>query len=1028
MSTAHQIGLTSPIKGIERITEELRIERQRTNTLLQEKARIKNESESLKLSMEQQRVENQQLKEDCDNLKRQLEQLQTQNQSFSDAEERYLSHIQQKQHEIDEIKRLYDQCKNEYDNLIGKMEEQKAEINSLKLKSDSIDRNLSTKDDLIKSLKNELLEVRQVKMQLEQEKLTVYQQCLEQSDMNEALQTKLQLVDAVESGYQQTKLSNDELRIELENSMALNSSLNDQIHDLNNKLIEKVSMERDYQQKIAQLQQDCDELTTYIHDLELNRDDMISTIEAETCAREAALSKAETAVKNRSFLDNQLNDLKKLYESALEKNVMLEEENSLTKIKINALQEEVFSLQESIRNFELNQNSEISSSQAMTSEIETLRLQLQNMRKRLVQRDLEDEAGSLSPQAILDRELQGRQVYEGIISDLRAELDKLNVKYHQLVQKHDDLLLQSGRVEQLEAEVEMYKEMARNITAESQTMALTASEITERNLKSTHEKQNLLQELHNAEVELHSSKLESQRLREEINSLRDKLKQFHTNKLSSDKRATELLAVNAKLEASLEDFRQQYDLMTIDLDKAKRAIQEQNILLSEARAKQTEVEKLKADLEANLSQVTLNKQQLLQSNKKQQQDLDNMKHQQELLNQEISNLKAKYSSSLNLSNQLQSELSQLNLQNETLLQERDMVKRELAQLETQKAESQLNQLKREMEQTARDYEDYEKEKSIKDKMIQQLQLEMSKEKEKNVLFKMQISMLEERVKVLSQELSVYKSIDVYHSSMQIELQSYRNKEKLIDEGNFAGFSSLRNSSSLGYASRYTKNETDTNSNDLLGASRSIPTNLSSSVTQSISSPFRSKHMKSFSSSPRPSSIVSAFSQLEVPPPVPPQQGLFTSETPINDRFSLDEISSSDNNVNSELDHTHPPLPQEQYPTNNSPAINSKSKKSYLEEEDPKSPSSEDNYRETIRRQREARKEQREKQLRERIILVEKSRQTNKSSSFDLPPPPPLPNSTPKPTRSSSPNMTPPTSQSLSNSKWDSERARRLLSL
>jgi hypothetical protein len=45
-------------------------------------------------------------------------------------------------------------------------------------------------------------------------------------------------------------------------------------------------------------------------------------------------------------------------------------------------------------------------------------------------------------------------------------------------------------------------------------------------------------------------KTEAQRLRDELMSLREKLKVFHSQKLTADKKSTELLAANSKLEVS----------------------------------------------------------------------------------------------------------------------------------------------------------------------------------------------------------------------------------------------------------------------------------------------------------------------------------------------------------------------------------------------------------------------------------------------------------------------------------------------
>ena len=56
-----------------------------------------------------------------------------------------------------------------------------------------------------------------------------------------------------------------------------------------------------------------------------------------------------------------------------------------------------------------------------------------------------------------------------------------------------------------------------------------------------------------------------------------------------------------------------------------------------------------------------------------------------------------------------------------------------------------------------------------------------KEREKASLLKTQVGLLDERLRVAYQELSVYRSLDVYHSSLQSELQSMRTPKANVGE-------------------------------------------------------------------------------------------------------------------------------------------------------------------------------------------------------------------------------------------------------
>jgi hypothetical protein len=60
-------------------------------------------------------------------------------------------------------------------------------------------------------------------------------------------------------------------------------------------------------------------------------------------------------------------------------------------------------------------------------------------------------------------------VYENIIHDLRSELDIMHNKHNELQNKYSELHLRASRIEQLEEEIIMYKDMAKHITVEKQT-------------------------------------------------------------------------------------------------------------------------------------------------------------------------------------------------------------------------------------------------------------------------------------------------------------------------------------------------------------------------------------------------------------------------------------------------------------------------------------------------------------------------------------------------------------------------------
>jgi len=172
--------------------------------------------------------------------------------------------------------------------------------------------------------------------------------------------------------------------------------------------------------------------------------------------------------------------------------------------------------------------------------------------------------------------------------------------------------------------------------------------------------------------------------------------------------------------------------------------------------------------------------------------LEAVQHQRDMLQREHDVLREKINIQKQSLEQTQSENIRIRSDLEHAIIDRDRVKRDIAIKETQFNEQQLHDLKRDLEQTVTEWQGLEKEKSLKDKVIQQYKDDLRKEQEKSTLLKMQNDLLEERLKVANQELTVFRGINVYHSSMQAELQLYRKEKAAM---NSSGSLSMHNAMS-----------------------------------------------------------------------------------------------------------------------------------------------------------------------------------------------------------------------------------------
>ena len=59
-------------------------------------------------------------------------------------------------------------------------------------------------------------------------------------------------------------------------------------------------------------------------------------------------------------------------------------------------------------------------------------------------------------------------MYEGIISQLRVDIEQINTRYHETNRRCEEALRQAHLVPGLQEEIEMYKEISRHSSQESQ--------------------------------------------------------------------------------------------------------------------------------------------------------------------------------------------------------------------------------------------------------------------------------------------------------------------------------------------------------------------------------------------------------------------------------------------------------------------------------------------------------------------------------------------------------------------------------
>lgn len=401
--------MQSPLKGLERLSEELRIERQKAGDALQDLTRLRIQVATLAQSNDEKDATIEELRNACtqeqneaDNLRNELVNLET---DYNSLRESTSQHDVEYQHIYDDKLALQSEC----DTLNELLHEKDGQIAALTVKCNSLEGRGGAKDELLSKLKIEIQELRESHTVMEQEKLDILEELKNVQAWNEDLKVQLGSFEIMSDGYDQTRSSNDDLRAQLDAAQKAHASCLEQVRELNGKIKDKLANEVALEDTIRELRQEKEQFLKDLRDVESNRDQISDRVQAEINASEAAKERAEAAARGREFLDRQLHELQEKERETLRYNAALEEQLTLARTEISELQGEISSLREKLVQSE-SAVEQVSGMQAMVMEMDLLRAQLNDVRRQLLKRGVEDEAGVMAPQAIINREEQSRLV------------------------------------------------------------------------------------------------------------------------------------------------------------------------------------------------------------------------------------------------------------------------------------------------------------------------------------------------------------------------------------------------------------------------------------------------------------------------------------------------------------------------------------------------------------------------------------------------------------------------------------------
>ena len=219
----------------------------------------------------------------------------------------------------------------------------------------------------------------------------------------------------------------------------------------------------------------------------------------------------------------------------------------------------------------------------------------------------------------------------------------------------------------------------------------------------------------------------------------------------------------------------------MELERVQRRLADQISMSEDNKRRASQAEGYRKEMESLRVSVAASKSDFASREQELTGELQIIKQTKFLLVQEVESLKQKLDVQRRNLESCQADCSRGQHEIQEMRLEKERIRKELALQENSRADAQLHNLRRELEQTVGDWQLAEREKAAKDEGLMKVQRELSKEREKASLLKTQVALLDERLRVAYQELSVFRSLDVYHSTLHSELLHQRTTRSSPDK-------------------------------------------------------------------------------------------------------------------------------------------------------------------------------------------------------------------------------------------------------
>jgi chromosome segregation ATPase len=505
--------------------------------------------------------------------------------------------------------------------------------------------------------------------------------------------------------------------------------------------------------------------------LEDEKEELSKVLESErtnSAARQHAVEAAERQVElslvTRSTLEEQLTEMNDAYASTLAEKRSLE--GQVTKWRREAQHaEEVAREAEDTAKLTGRAREEAENSERLTAEVQALRGQLTNLRKKMAESQL-DAAGK-QPEGMGN----GSHVYEAVIARLKQELTEEGSERRALQQRLSEALHQASKAQSLEEEMSLLgRSSQRTQDGLAQTTRLseklkedvmllqTEKDTAERLMEKSKEAQKALQQ-------------QVERLEQQIATERKRSDAMVQECARAERFAADASTMRTKVEGQLigvAEKNRQFERERSHFMNAESSSQQK---ISNAQREHAALSEQHADTQRQLSDLRQKYDELMTKNAKLDSTHQALKQhagrQQEEQCHDITRYRAQLRESEEEVNALQKHV--LNMERKC-----EIVRIETSELAASKAGKQIEELRGELSSTMSQWSDAEATRRQQEDAASKLRTSVHKEKERAALYKAQVSLLEDQLRAASEELEVFRQLDVYKATLQREFTMQRD--------------------------------------------------------------------------------------------------------------------------------------------------------------------------------------------------------------------------------------------------------------